>query len=152
MLVSTENLEDEFRQAAGAIIMRATYGYRVQRADDPFVVLAATTNANLMRAIMSSNYLVNVIPALKYIPPWFPGANWKRNALEWRDQKNVMVNETFNWTKRMMEGGNAEPSIVRTLLEGIPESGMSIEDAEDHIKHIAGTMFPGKLERSNPEW
>ncbi|CAE6444281.1 unnamed protein product [Rhizoctonia solani] len=146
LLVSTEKLEDDFRQVAGAIIMRATYGYRVQRADDPFVILAATTNANLMRAGLQSNSLVNVIPGLKYIPPWLPGAQWKRDALEWRGQKEIMVNETFNWTKRQVREGKAESSIVQTLLEGIPESGMSVEDAEDHIKHIAGTMFPAGSE------
>ncbi|CAE6431728.1 unnamed protein product [Rhizoctonia solani] len=146
LVASTDNLEDDFRQVAGAIIMRATYGYRVQRADDPFVILAATTNANLMRAGLQSSSLVNVIPALKYTPPWFPGAQWKRNALEWRDQKDIMVNETFNWTKKQIREGRAETSIVQTLLEGIPESGMSVEDAEDHIKHIAGTMFPAGSE------
>ncbi|CUA78508.1 O-methylsterigmatocystin oxidoreductase [Rhizoctonia solani] len=146
LLLSTEKLEDDFRQVAGAIIMRATYGYRVQRADDPFVVLAATTNANLMRAGLQSNSLVNVIPALKYTPPWFPGAQWKRDALEWREQKEIMVNETFNWTKKQVSEGKAETSIVQTLLEGIPESGMSVEDAEDYIKHIAGTMFPAGSE------
>jgi hypothetical protein len=46
--------------------------------------------------------LVNVIPALKYLPPWFPGAQWKRDALEWRSQKDIMVNETFNWTKQQV--------------------------------------------------
>lgn len=74
-----------------------------------------------------------------------------------------MINETFDWTKRSMVGdvlepetlyqtchycmqqkGNAGPSIVRTLLEGIPETGMSVEDAEDHIKEIAATLFLGE--------
>ncbi|KAF8600017.1 cytochrome P450 [Ceratobasidium sp. AG-I] len=146
ILKSTERIEDEFRQASAGIIMRVTYGYQVQSADDKFVTLVATTNANLMRAVMASTYLVNAIPALKYVPPWFPGADWKRNALEWRDQKDIMVDETFNWTKRAMQQGTAETSIVQTLLSDIPESGMDVEDAEDHIKHIAGTMFPAGSE------
>ncbi|KAG8688870.1 hypothetical protein FRC08_011226 [Ceratobasidium sp. 394] len=100
LLVSTERIEDDFRQAAGAIIMRITYGYRVKTADDRFVVLTATANANLMRAGLTSNYLVNTIPALKYVPPWMPGAEWKRDVVEWKEQKEVMVDETFNWTKR----------------------------------------------------
>lgn len=37
--------------------MRVTYGYQVTSADDAFVVLAATTNANLMRAVMASSEL-----------------------------------------------------------------------------------------------
>ncbi|QRW22858.1 cytochrome P450 family protein [Rhizoctonia solani] len=146
LLVSTERLEDDFRQVSGAIIMRATYGYRVRSADNHFVTLAATTNANLMRAGLQSNSIVNVIPILKYLPPWFPGAQWKRDALEWRGQKDIMINETFNWTKRQVREGRADSSIVQTLLEDIPESGMSVEDAEDHIKHIAGTMFPAGSE------
>ncbi|ELU39069.1 cytochrome P450 [Rhizoctonia solani AG-1 IA] len=147
LLVSTERLEDDFRQVSGAIIMRATYGYRVRSADDHFVTLAATTNANLMRAGLQSNSIVNVIPMLKYLPPWFPGAQWKHDALEWRGQKDIMINETFNWTKRQVREGRADSSIVQTLLEDIPESGMSVGDAEDHIKHIAGTMFPEEIDR-----
>lgn len=46
------------------------------------------------------DYLVNVIPALKYVPPWFPGAEWKRTALKWKVEKDTMLDETFNWTKR----------------------------------------------------
>lgn len=141
MLVPNANVEDEFRQAAGAIIMRATYGYRVRRFDDPFIMMATATLVNLTRASVPSNYYVNIFPVLKYIPYWFPGAGWKRKALEWRDQKNTMISETFNWTKRCMQKGNAEPSLVRTLLEGIPETGMGVEDAEEHIKEIACTLF-----------
>ncbi|KAG8796150.1 hypothetical protein FRC12_003741 [Ceratobasidium sp. 428] len=146
LLVSSERVEDDFRQAAGGIIMRITYGYRVKTADDRFVILTATTNANLMRAGLASNFMVNTIPVLKYVPPWMPGAEWKRDVLGWKEQKEVMVDETFNWTKRQVKEGTAEPSVVQTLLADIPESGMDVEDAEDHIKHIAGTMFPAGSE------
>ncbi|KAG9112970.1 hypothetical protein FRC07_007841, partial [Ceratobasidium sp. 392] len=146
LLVSADQIEDTFRQAAGGIIMRITYGYRVKTADDRFVLLTAETNANLMRAGLASSYLVNTIPALKYVPTWMPGAEWKRDVIGWKEQKEVMVDETFNWTKRNVQNGTAEPSIVQTLLADIPESGMDAEDAEDHIKHIAGTMFPAGSE------
>ncbi|KAG8698355.1 hypothetical protein FRC09_007274 [Ceratobasidium sp. 395] len=144
LLVSTESVEDNFRQAAGAIIMRITYGYRVKTIDDKLVVLAATTNADVMRAALASNFLVNVIPALKYIPSWMPGAGWKRKAMHWKEKVKIMANEPFEWTKRNVREGTAEPSVVQTLLADIPESGMEVEDAEDHIKYLAATMFPGK--------
>ncbi|QRV81303.1 cytochrome P450 family protein [Ceratobasidium sp. AG-Ba] len=148
LLVSTDRLEEDFRQAASAIIMRITYGYPVKSADDRFVVLVGTANANMMRAGLASNYWVNTVPALKYVPSWMPGAEWKRNIVEWRQQKEVMVDETFNWTKRQIQEGTAEPSVVQTLLADIPESGMTVEEAEDHIKHIAGTLFPAGSETS----
>lgn len=45
-------------RAAGGIIMRVTYGYQVQSADDEFVRLAATTNANLTAALLTSSQSV----------------------------------------------------------------------------------------------
>ena len=35
-------------------------------------------------ALIPGTFLVDVIPALKYVPEWLPGARFKRMAKEWR--------------------------------------------------------------------
>ncbi|QRV95793.1 cytochrome P450 family protein [Ceratobasidium sp. AG-Ba] len=126
--------------------MRVTYGYEVEAANDEFLVLARLVTANLLRAAMPLNFLVNLIPALKYVPPWMPGGGWKREVLEWRSQKDDLVDGIFNWTKRAIQAGVAQPSVVRTLLADVPRGEMELEEAEDHIKHMAATMFAAGAE------
>ncbi|QRW10076.1 cytochrome P450 family protein [Ceratobasidium sp. AG-Ba] len=51
----------------------------------------------------------------------------------------------FSWTKRAIQADVAQPSVVRTLLADVPRGEMELEEAEDHIKHMAATMFSDVL-------
>lgn len=42
------------------------------------------------------------VPALKHIPPWFPGAYFKKQAQEWRVSVSEMVNRPFEMVKQKM--------------------------------------------------
>jgi hypothetical protein len=53
-------------------------------------------NSELTRYLIISDFVVNSIPALRYVPEWFPGAGWKREASKWRKEKESLMNETFN--------------------------------------------------------
>ncbi|KAH7342116.1 hypothetical protein B0J17DRAFT_288708 [Rhizoctonia solani] len=39
--------------------------------------------------------MVNTIPVLRYIPEWFPGAAWKREASKWRQEKEKLTDEVY---------------------------------------------------------
>jgi hypothetical protein len=39
---------------------------------------------------------------MQYIPAWFPGAQWKREALKWRWQTEQMLNVPYDWTREEM--------------------------------------------------
>ncbi|QRV95792.1 cytochrome P450 family protein [Ceratobasidium sp. AG-Ba] len=148
LLDSTDDLEQSFTQATAGIIMRITYGYEVKSPDDRFVTLASIVNEGVLRAALPLNFLVDVVPILKYIPAWMPAAGWKRDILNLKSQKDKLVDETFSWTKASLQAGTAQASMVRTLLEDMPQMGMPEEEAEDHIKHLAGTMFAADTYKS----
>ena len=40
-------------------------------------------------------YLVEVIPALKYLPAWFPGAGFKREATDIKRKLNDLVGSMY---------------------------------------------------------
>ena len=48
------------------------------------------------------DFYVNMIPWLKYVPAWFPGASWRRNVHSWRAEKEEMLNKPYEWTKAQM--------------------------------------------------
>lgn len=40
-------------------------------------------------------FLVDVLPWLKYVPEWVPGANFQRLAKEWKEVWRDFTNTTF---------------------------------------------------------
>lgn len=54
--------------------------------------------------VSSKNFILisfqDYIPSLKYIPLWFPGASFKRQALEWRIAVDQMADLPFELIKK----------------------------------------------------
>lgn len=57
------------------------YGYEVKTIDDPVVSVAEEALALGTQLLTPGGTLINIIPALQYVPPWFPGA-WSRKLAE----------------------------------------------------------------------
>jgi hypothetical protein len=64
----------------GGLGLSLTYGLPIQRRNDPLVKFADTIARILSDNIIPGKYLVEVLPALRYLPSWFPGAGFKRYA------------------------------------------------------------------------
>ena len=58
---------------AGMVIMDVAYGITVAEKDDLYIKEAQEVVQIQSVAVLPSSYLVNLIPALKYIPEWVPG-------------------------------------------------------------------------------
>ncbi|KAG6885227.1 hypothetical protein C0993_004634 [Termitomyces sp. T159_Od127] len=102
-LADTTNLNDNLRRLAGGIIMQLTYGYEVQEGEDPFVTLIQGANDNFSAAIVPGAFLVDVFPALKYLPEWLPGMGFLALAREWAKATENMIEMPYNYTKQQMK-------------------------------------------------
>ncbi|KAJ7871890.1 cytochrome P450 [Mycena olivaceomarginata] len=140
LLDSPDEFYAHFRQMAGEIILSMAYGIDVLPSDDPYVVLASKGVHSLVIAIVNQ-YLVDFFPALKYVPKWFPGAEFKRKAEEWRKLARAMVDVPYTETKRQMECGIAPRSFTSDALHTLRESDDGSYYGEEDIKARAGTMF-----------
>lgn len=47
-------------------------------------------------------FLVDVIPALRFVPSWMPGAGFKTLASQWQKAFDDMVEVPYNFTRKMM--------------------------------------------------
>ncbi|CAE6533311.1 unnamed protein product [Rhizoctonia solani] len=141
LLNSNSPLDDQLYRTIAATLLRSVYGYELERLDDHFVTGAKQAIDNLARAAMSTNFLVNAFPMLSWVPDWFPWTQWKKTARSFREQKNSIMDETFQWTKGQITKGSNEPSIVRSLLESGSSTEIGQEELEDYIKHIAIALF-----------
>lgn len=101
--------------------MKLTYGIEVQEKDDPFVTLIEHANDNfsiactpgksmgrrLIRRLCSHNvylglFLVDVFPALRHVPHWFPGAGFKKLARDWAEAFTSMVEVPYAHAKSLI--------------------------------------------------
>ncbi|KAK0501168.1 cytochrome P450 [Armillaria luteobubalina] len=133
-----EELSVHIRKTAGAIILQISHGYAIQEESDPLVKLAEETMDQFSLSVAPGGFLVNLIPVLRHIPEWFPGAGFKRTAREWASTLNEFVERPHDYVKREMAAGRARLSLTSSHLEG----GVSAEEEYD-VKWLAGSLYAG---------
>ena len=56
------------------------YGLQIQPTNDPFINLAETAAKSISAAASFGAFFVDVIPILKYVPEFVPGAGFQKKA------------------------------------------------------------------------
>ncbi|GJJ06879.1 hypothetical protein Clacol_001075 [Clathrus columnatus] len=144
LLHSPKNFVEHTRHATGAIIMEITYGIKVQPKGDPYIKLAETAIAVASQAGSPGAFLVDVIPILKHIPEWFPGASFQRKAGEWRKILRSVPVEPMKVVKNAFKAGTVSLSLASTLLEQYYASTETpSHDEEEIIQNVTGVVYVG---------
>lgn len=140
LLDEPDNLLGHLRQMAGETIISITYGLEVLPKNDPYITLGELGAHTLLKAAVPGAFLVDSIPALKYIPYWMPFSGFKHKAREWRQHALSVLNTPFEIAKRNIVNGEFEPSFTSDSLEKMDEAG-DLEQQEFVIKSTAGTLY-----------
>ena len=82
----------------------AMHGFAVAAVPGRFLVVSSILSA---RSLLSTLFLQDTIPALKYVPGWVPGADFQRQAKKWRKVTRDLLELPFAQVKQ---------SIVRSGL------------------------------------
>ncbi|KAJ8096416.1 hypothetical protein PM082_011579 [Marasmius tenuissimus] len=133
-----DRLEHHCFQHAGAIVLRVAYGYTAKDYDDEFVDAGNTAMKSFNEGCTPGAFMVNNLPALRFIPEWVPGAGFQKQARLWRPLFGKMVDMPFEFVKKQLSAGTAENSFTATWLN----KGLSEED-EDILRYASGSMFGG---------
>ncbi|KAF8693180.1 cytochrome P450, partial [Rhizoctonia solani] len=138
----------EIRRMSGSTLLSAVYGYEVTSADDPLVEIVETALDHLCEAAIPGNFLVNVMPWIRYIPDWVPGSGWKKTVDKWRKEREEMVDVPFNYTKQQIASEQAQGIAPHSVLKGLLtkleselEAGDEYAEQEDRIKWVTATLF-----------
>ncbi|KAJ3503699.1 hypothetical protein NLJ89_g8317 [Agrocybe chaxingu] len=135
-----QNLVEHLRRNAAATTMKIAYGYTIDKDRDHFVALAEEGMRVGSLAGAPGKWLVDSIPALKYLPDWFPGAGFKRQAKAWSDQLYTQSLEPHDWVKAQMAAGTAEPSFTSRLLES-RDPHVSEAEHDDLVLWTGGAIY-----------
>jgi hypothetical protein len=120
----------------GSLLLRIAYGLEIQPEDDPLINLAERTLERFVYALVPGKFLVvrlftsamlkaganffqDALPWLKYIPSWFPGANFKRQAKIWRKDVEDMMEVPYQAVREGMVRWFNDAFITRNHVEAI---------------------------------
>ncbi|KAJ7157971.1 cytochrome P450 [Mycena crocata] len=111
------SFESATRKTAAAMVLQLTYGYKIQEAgNDPFVDLADKGMSEFSKIMVPGAFLIDVLPILKYVPAWFPGAGFKRLAKRYGNSCDELAETPLAYVKDQMAQGQAASSYVADLL------------------------------------
>ncbi|KZT28757.1 cytochrome P450 [Neolentinus lepideus HHB14362 ss-1] len=128
ILNNPNDFGEAIRRTAGAVILKVTYGYEPKEAMKQVSIL-----------ISPNAFLVDVLPILKHIPAWFPGARFKRIVPEWAKCASDIQEVPLRYVKDQMSKGSAVPSFASKFLEGKHVTPKE----ETAIKTVAASMYNG---------
>jgi len=143
LLQDPDRFGEHVRYTAGAIIMETTYGIRVKPKDDPYIIIAEEALKASGEAGVPGRFLVDILPWMKYIPAWMPGADFQRKANIWRRYTTDMAELPFQAVKSAMAEGKADPSFTSTHLEALNSKKLRLPDDELVIRGAAAVVFAG---------
>ncbi|KAJ3573814.1 hypothetical protein NP233_g2187 [Leucocoprinus birnbaumii] len=132
------------RHFTGGIAITLAYGINVKPENDPYINISERAIGILNRESTPGKYFVDAIPWLKYVPEWFPGAKFKRDAKEWKKVTMNFRDAPFQATKRDMEKGVVPSSYTASCLENInANTAQERHELEEEIKDTAATFYGG---------
>ncbi|KAK0235466.1 cytochrome P450 [Armillaria nabsnona] len=137
-----EDFLKNIRNMAVSIIMRMAYGHTVSEAEgsesDELANLANEVMRNLSFVTTPNKYLVDGLPFLRFIPAFFPGAKFQKQAAQSRDTLARFWNTPFERVVEQMKSGNALPSLISN---GLKTSDSEAKTDPEILKRAAGEMY-----------
>ena len=76
----------------GETVMDVVYGLRVADKNDKYIAIAERGARVFSEVAAPGRWLAEIFPALAYVPAWFPGAQFKRNANRWKKDMAALRN------------------------------------------------------------
>jgi len=73
-------LKEYYCSAVGGIAISLAYGLDIKETDDPHVKRAETAAKSISDITGSGVYLVDILPVLRHVPSWVPGAAFQKQA------------------------------------------------------------------------
>ncbi|KIK58872.1 hypothetical protein GYMLUDRAFT_60415 [Collybiopsis luxurians FD-317 M1] len=143
LVADPTNLVNAIRHHTGPVKLKMTFEYQTLPKEDPFLVLAQTVMSVFAETSQLGRWLVDIIPALCYIPDWVPGVKFKKSASEWRELHLKMIHGPYEWAKLNQDSPLlARPNFTSTMLAEYTQ--MSAEE-ENILIWSAASIFGSRF-------
>ncbi|KAM0229934.1 hypothetical protein ACHAPO_009656 [Fusarium lateritium] len=113
-----DQLIDHIRKEAGAIILKIAYGYTAEPfKEDLLIDMVGKAMDDFGTAAVPGAFLVDVMPFLRYLPDWIPGAGFKKLARQWASELNDVAEKPYAFVQHQLAHGKQDKSLLAQLFE-----------------------------------
>lgn len=128
-------------------MLNITYGYAIApSSQDPLVQLIRDVMTHLSLTLVPLFWAADIIPALRYLPDWFPGTSFKQTAREWKTMNDAVISTPYSYVQKQVEMGTyQQKSYVSEHIKSCGHgdgTGLSEEDVFN-IQLTATSMYGG---------
>jgi hypothetical protein len=142
------------------VALSLAYGIKVLPREDPYIRIAEEALEGMAQVTVSTRVLVELIPFLKYIPEWMPGAGFKRQARIWfglqkkfRERpfddclKELVITYfhpvTGSLTPLIKAAGTVQPCFTSECIENVDRKAGDAEHQREVIQDTSAMVFAG---------
>ncbi|EMD39046.1 hypothetical protein CERSUDRAFT_93086 [Gelatoporia subvermispora B] len=118
--------------------LKIAYGIEVAERDDEHIAVVERALEGAAEGFTPGAFWVDLLPILKYVPSWIPGAGWKRKAERW----NVDTTATKKTPWRDINPNTSFIPIAIRLMERISHlTGEEYHEGEDIAKNVVAIVY-----------
>ncbi|EMD36534.1 hypothetical protein CERSUDRAFT_66107 [Gelatoporia subvermispora B] len=131
---------EHVRNSMGTLIIRVVYGIK----DDSLVSLNQTAMEHVAETMNPGSFWVDIMPFLKHVPSWLPGAGFRRKANEWRKYGLAIRDRGLAAAKKAISqnDNNALQSIVADMLDRVSSLDPDLREEEEEISgNVAAVSY-----------
>ncbi|KIO27629.1 hypothetical protein M407DRAFT_23194 [Tulasnella calospora MUT 4182] len=146
-----ESIMLETTRVIGEAIIQLTYGKLEDERGRDYIQVA-TRLLDIM-IVSLQGYVVDIFPALKYLPKWLPGMKFKRDAARWRKEICGLEDAIFGLAKENMfsDDPRVQSSFMFKRMQDLESKHEETYDVQQHWNDVAYCglqIFFGGLETS----
>ncbi|KAI1782834.1 cytochrome P450 [Ganoderma leucocontextum] len=141
LLENPSRLRQLIRFNFASAILKLVYDIHVEDENDVYVKISEEALAGAVEGLVPGKFLVEFLPFLRHVPPWFPGATSQRLWAKWMAAGDRLKNVPFEHTKAKLDNGEATHSVTAKLLSRMAQLGTVTSEEEEIIKNVLATLL-----------
>ncbi|KAH9834567.1 cytochrome P450 [Rhodofomes roseus] len=128
------------KRFVAALAVETVYGHRIESLEDEHVTLMDQAMGATTATGAAGGTLVDLMPFLKYVPAWMPGAAYQRIAARGRQLVSDSHYIPYRKTRESMASEDAPASFMSALIEQATSAGR-LDEEETDIIYAAGAIY-----------
>ncbi|KAG9043637.1 hypothetical protein FS842_001742, partial [Serendipita sp. 407] len=129
-------------KSIGSVITTISYGEHIYSEHGATLAQLNTERTQLFTWVITKFWFVNILPFLRYIPSWFPGAHFQKVAKRGSSLTTRVRFWPFEMVKDAMAKGTADESLISKYMS---ESGF----AENTIRDSISVMYSAGVDTTS---
>ncbi|KAI0819582.1 CyP450 monooxygenase [Trametes gibbosa] len=145
LLDAPEAFSRHVHHLVAASILSLGYGIEITSHDDHYVKMLHKALKLMEAASVPGKYLVELIPSLQYLPNWFPGTQFKRDAAYLEEETTHIKHLLYDHGKSLLESEIDEDCMLAFMLHRAAglDGTAAKEEEEQSSNALLGTYMAG---------